>query len=186
MGLSESEKWSAVLDGDDKAWRQLVRRYQSLVYTVALRAGLSMAEASDCFQQTWLALFKNRHRLKDPSRLSAWLVTTSKREALRLVRRTHPSADSEDVPEQVDTAALQDEQLEQLERQTYFKTALDQMDSRCRKLLHLLFLGDEDLSYEQIAVRSGISFNSLGPIRRRCLEKLRKVLEDLGYPIVRN
>ncbi len=186
MTQSVFELWQRVLDGDSKAWAQLVKRYQSLIYAVATRSGLSQLDAADCFQQTWVLLYNNRHKLQDPARLSAWLVTTAKREALRLKHRAGPDPGEENENEQVDSGLLPDEELLQMEQQAQLESAIQQLESRCQKLVDAFFFADDEKSYEEIAKSLGIASNSLGPIRRRCLERLKRILEENGYVEVRN
>jgi len=185
MSRTDEQIWKDACKGDHAAWKELVDRYQSLVYTVALRNGLSMADASDCFQHTWLALWQSRKRLKEPERLSAWLVTTARRESIRMSRQSRRMVSDECLSAEPDRSATPDIEFEQLEQQSKLQTGLDQMGERCRKLLNLMFFAPEEHSYEQIAAKSGIAFNSLGPIRRRCLEQLKEILGKLGFSHVR-
>lgn len=182
---TDSELWQDILTGDDTAWNELVRRYQALVYAVVTRAGLSMADAADCFQQTWVLLFRHRHRLHDPSRLSAWLVTTAKREALRLRRRADRETDDPGEIDMISQDPLPDEAMEQLERQAQLEIGLKELDPRCRQVVEALFFAPEEKSYEEIARGFGLSVNSLGPVRRRCLERLKRILADHGFIDVR-
>src|SRR5436305_13408180 len=46
-------------DGDSAAWDALVRRYERLVFSVALRNGLSREDAADVAQTTFLALLRS-------------------------------------------------------------------------------------------------------------------------------
>jgi RNA polymerase sigma factor (sigma-70 family) len=186
MSSSDFELWQAVLEGDSRAWGALVRRYQALVYAVATRVGLSQVDAADCFQQTWLLLFNNRKKLADPSRLSAWLVTTAKREAIRLKFKLGADPGEVEDYDLVDQNPLPDEELIGLERQSQIETAIGQLDPRCRKLVEAFFFAEQESSYEQLAESLGIAPNSLGPIRRRCLERLKRILEENGYLEVRN
>lgn len=186
MVQSDLELWRDVVAGDSKAWKTIVTRYQSLVYAVATRAGLSQIDAADCFQQTWVLLYNNRKKMQDPSRLSAWLVTTAKREAIRIKRRLGADPGDDSTNEQVDAAPLPDEELLQLERQSQLEIAIARLELRCRKLVDAFFFADDDKSYEEIARSLGIASNSLGPIRRRCLERLKLILEESGYIEVRN
>ena len=73
-------------DGDPQAWNELVTRFARLVYAVALRCRLSHADAADVSQTVWLRLAENLGRIHDPERVGAWLVTTTKRECLALIR----------------------------------------------------------------------------------------------------
>lgn len=178
MKRADRDIWADVISGKTTAWNELIDKYQPLVYTVSSRAGLSMADAADCFQQTFVQLFQHRQKITDPSRLSAWLVTTAKRESIRLSRQTRGVRDATESPEEIDSAPLADEVLEKLESQARLEIGLKQLDSRCHLLLKALFFAPDELSYEQVAKSVGISFNSLGPIRGRCLQRLRKILES--------
>lgn len=183
MSNSDQQIWQEILDGDGRAWESLVRRYQTLVYAVASRAGLSLADVADCFQQTWVLLYQHRFSLKDPDRLSAWLVTTAKREAIRLKRQADRSAGDEHLIDQVSGYPAPDEELEQIETQARLEIALDQLDARCQKILNAFFFDNEDRSYNDIALSFGMAPNSIGPVRRRCLERLKQLLlkgESLG------
>ena len=185
MKRTDAEIWAEALSGKSTAWKELIDKYQSLVYAVATRAGLSMADAADCFQQTFVLLYQNRQKITDPTRISAWLVTTAKRESIRLGRQSRNVREPEPSMEQADDSPVADELLDQVERQALLEVALRQLDDRCQTLLKALFFAPEDLSYEQVAKSVGIAFNSLGPIRARCLQRLRKLLEENGYPDVR-
>jgi len=177
---TDRDLWRKTLAGDSAAWQLLVKRYQSLVYAVATRAGLSMADAADCFQQTWIALYENRHRIQDPTRLSAWLVTTAKREAMRLRRRVLPDTGDEAGIDHPDRSPLPDEELIQIERQAHLEMALAELDPRCRQVIELFFFAPEEQSYHEIAESLGMTTNSLGPVRRRCLERLKEILRKNG------
>ncbi|MBK7141428.1 MAG: sigma-70 family RNA polymerase sigma factor [bacterium] len=185
MKRSDRDIWADLMAGRSQAWNEIVDKYQPLVYAVATRAGLSMADAADCFQQTFVLLYQNRQKISDPSRISAWLVTTSKRESIRLSRQARAVRDSSVMAEQVDASPLADETLERLESQSRLEIGLGQLDDRCRALLRALFFSPEELSYEQVAKSVGIAFNSLGPIRGRCLNRLKKILEEQDLADVR-
>ncbi len=176
--------------GEQAAWNALVRRYQSLVYTVPRRAGLPEAAAADVFQTCFTRLFENLDRLDDGSRVRAWLVTTAKRESLRLLELAQRhvdmpgsaagddgDADTPDPMQQLaDPNLLPDELLDTLQQHHRLQQALQQLDARSRLLLELLFLQDETPSYAEIARRTGLAEGSIGPNRARCLARLRAIL----------
>lgn len=174
-----------MLAGSADAWGLLVKRYQALVYAVATRAGLDIVDVEDCFQQVWYLLYKNRKKITDPSRISAWLVTTAKRESIRLSRQSSATDSNIEDFEFSDTGALQDEELEKLESQSHLEIALNELEPRCREMLYAMFFAPENKSYDDIAGEIGIAVNSIGPIRRRCLERLKKIMEEKGYLDVR-
>jgi RNA polymerase sigma factor (sigma-70 family) len=56
------------------------------------------------------------------------------------------------------------------------------LSDRCRQLVWYLYFDPEEPSYEQIAERMEMALGSVGPIRKRCLEQLKKHLRGLeGY-----
>jgi RNA polymerase sigma factor (sigma-70 family) len=180
VGRSDSELWESIRAGDEVAWRQLVQRYKALVYSVCTYTGLSLNEAADVFQDTWLQLFRHLSSVQDPSRLSSWLITTTRREAVRVRKRNARFTGSvdADTPDQSD---LPDEHLEQLELQAHLEIALGEIDLPCRKILHEFFFASEEHSYDEIAKALGYSPNTLGAKRRRCLERLKGILAGIGY-----
>ena len=162
--------------GDQEAWAALVARYENLVYSVALNAGLAEDEADDVFQQVWLEVHRSLGRIHNPQGLPRWLIVSTRRLSYKLaVRNARKVSDvSHDM---VDPAALPDEQVERYERRRALEAALDRIDATCSRLLRLLFFHPEDASYRDISRRTGLAVGSIGPIRARCLERLRKILE---------
>ncbi|MFH1685904.1 MAG: sigma-70 family RNA polymerase sigma factor [bacterium] len=176
-----AEIWKRVIGGDSRAWGELVDRFEPLVFTVARRVGLEIGQAEDCAQNVWLSLYRNRKAIRDPERIPGWLTQTTRRRAIRMARqadriRTDPLSQS-----QASRDVLPDQELLRLEKQAIVEAAIDCLDPRCRKLVRALFFSDQDKSYRQIATELGIKPNSLGPIRSRCLDRLRRLLEAMDY-----
>lgn len=178
---SDSDLWAAILLGNQSAWKELVYRYKSLVYNTCTYLGLSQSEAGDAFQQTWVLLYQRRHQIKNPDRLSAWLVTTARREAIRLKSRMSPQSGDAEAADFADPSPDPEQELILLEQQARLETAISQMDKPCQAVVEEFFFAPEELSYEQVAQKLGYAPNTLGAKRRRCLEQLRIILEKLGY-----
>lgn len=184
--LSDGDLWQRCRGGEATAWSVLVRRFQRLVYTVPRRAGLGEAQAADVFQTTFTRLVEHADRITDPTRLQAWLVTTAKRESLRLVEASRrfvspaPGGDDEADPDPMaelpDPGQRPDELIDDLQQHHRLRLAVDRLDARSRQFVELLFLQDEPLPYSEIAARLGIAEGSIGPTRARCLAKLRTLL----------
>jgi len=167
----------AARDGDQNAWAQLVDRYARLVYAVALRCRLSHADAADVTQTVWLRLAENLTRINDPSRVGAWLVTTTKRECLALIkaRARYEPMDVSAVT-LVDDSAGPEEHLTRAESITEVAAAYALLTERCRELLRRLVIESE--SYQQISADLHMPIGSIGPTRIRCLSMLRRHLEE--------
>jgi len=172
--------------GERAAWETLVQRYQRLVYAVARRTRLDEESVADVFQTVFARLLEHLPRIRDASRLQAWLVTTAKRESLLHVRRAQRTVslsrddDGNDdaMHDVVDDGPLPEEALAELQQMHRLRLALDRLDARCRDLLLLLFRDEDDaVPYEEVARRMAMPIGSIGPTRSRCLEKLRGTLK---------
>jgi RNA polymerase sigma factor (sigma-70 family) len=186
-GRSDEALLLACRRGDEAAWAELVNRYQRLIYAIPLRAGLDEEQAADVFQGVFAILIERLDDIREPSRLNAWLVTTAKRETWRVTRRliaarstASTTVDPGAAEEMPDDAPLPGEVLARLEEQHAVRTAVDALDGRCQELLRLLFYDPDSPPYTDMAARLGIAVGSIGPIRARCLERLRRQLERAG------
>lgn len=176
--------------GDATAWETLVDRYQRLIYTIPRRAGLDDDLCGEVFQRTFTALWKQIDRIEQPGRVRSWLVTTARRETMQLARRQavmlpleleHDPQKENGNPEMVDPAVLPDAAIIQLEEQHTVRVVMSALDKRCLQLLTLLFYQPTPAAYEDIAKLLGISAGSIGPTRARCLQKLRRLLQDADF-----
>ena len=160
--------------GDAAAWHEIVRRYARLVWAVPRSHRLSPEDAADVCQATWLALAENLSRIRRPERLGAWLVTTTRRETLTVLRLRGREAPL-DVREAADDGPTPEERA--LARDAGLWRAYETLTDRCREILRLAAFAPE-LSFTQVAEAVGIPVNSLGATRGRCLAVLRRRLDS--------
>jgi len=164
--------------GERQAWDQLVERYSRLVWSVARSFGLDDATANDVSQTVWLRLVEHCDRIRDPERLAGWLATTTRREALRVLRGLRRQQPSEAVASTPDRTSPQPDELlldEELLRTVY--RAFSGLPDRCRQLLRLL-CADPRLDYATISEIIDRPVGSIGPTRARCLDHLRRLIDS--------
>jgi len=163
-------------DGDQRAWDGLVERYAPLVWSICHRYELMSADAEDVHQTVWLQLVGQLGQIRDPAALPGWLATTTRRECVRVLRAARgPHAaesgpDVETIPDQ--QAGLADEELLVAERYAALREALARLPPGCQRLIGKL-IEDPPLTYAQISASLGIPVGSIGPLRSRCLDRLR-------------
>ena len=170
--------------GDESSWQALVDRYQRLIYAIPRRAGLNEDQAGEVFQEVFVTLFEKMNDINEPDRLHAWLVTTARRKTWRLLSKERvqsTKAGDGDAGDEalavVDNAMLPDETLVRLEEQHRIRTALADLDPRCRQLLTMLYYQAEPPPYSDVATALGMPEGSIGPTRARCLKKLMKLVD---------
>jgi RNA polymerase sigma factor (sigma-70 family) len=162
--------------GDKRAWDALVERYSPLIWSICRRYRLSDADAEDTGQTVWLRAAGQLGAIRDPAALPGWLATVTRRECLRILR-TVPGPltawngpDAETIPDE--RAATAEQQLLTAERHAALRAAFSDLPPRCQQLVRLL-IQDPPVPYAEISARLGIPIGSIGPTRRRCLDKLR-------------
>jgi RNA polymerase sigma factor (sigma-70 family) len=175
---------AACLRGDQDAWEELVRSHAGLVYTVIRRCGPGEDEAADLFQAVWVAAWDGLASVQDERALAGWLATIAARTAARSRRRDSRgplvggaayeaaalrAPDAAPGPEQ---AALEREQGEAV------RAAIASLSERDRRLVHAFFYDPAAPSYAEIAARLGVSPETVGPLRTRCLRRLHAVLGE--------
>ena len=164
-------------NGDKQAWDTLVERYVPLIWSVCRRHRLGGADANDVGQIVWLRLVDQLDKIRDPAALPGWLATTTRRECGRVLRTArgpraafYPLA-AENMTDEQGVAAEQE--LLVAETHAALREAFRQLPPRCQQLITLL-TEDSPMPYAEISARLGIPVGSIGPTRRRCLDKLRR------------
>jgi RNA polymerase sigma factor (sigma-70 family) len=162
---------------DETAWRDLVDRFGYRMWAVARAFGLNSADAADAVQAAWLRLVESAHTIRDPERVGAWLVTTTRHEAARILRGRAGDAptglpDEIPAPDGDPVAVMLTE-----EHGRRLWAAVDTLPMPCRSLLRLIVAAPE-AGYAQLARRLDMPIGSIGPTRIRCLKRLRSLMED--------
>ena len=165
--------------GDRSAWEHLVDQYSRLIWAMTRDFKLPESDAADVVQVTWLRLLEHIDRIEHPDRIGSWLATTARHECLR-----HIAARSKVMLFHDDEVALAstvhqpevDERLLADERAEAVRDALSRLPWRWQKLLELL-MADPPTPYTDISSQLGLPIGSIGPTRRRCLERLRVLLQ---------
>jgi RNA polymerase sigma factor (sigma-70 family) len=165
----------AARKGDARAWNALYERFTPLVDAIGRQYRLSPADVDDVRQFVWLRLLENLAGLREVRALPGWLKTTTRNEALRLLkerRRTQPVDPSALVTLELrDPEEGLDRGLLQAERTRALVDGLAELSPEHRRLL-LLLHAEPRASYQEIGRTLGMPSGSIGPTRARCLRRL--------------
>lgn len=167
---------AAAIGGDEHAWKKLVDRFSRYVVVVTSSFRLSRQDAEDVSQAVWLSLAINLKSLREPEKLPGWLSTTAKRECMRLVNRGRRTValDADVISDLPDDESSPEDQAIRKELRQRVRLAFDRLGDTCRILLAML-VSEPPMSYEDVALAIGRSVNSVGPMRQRCLDELRRL-----------
>jgi RNA polymerase sigma factor (sigma-70 family) len=160
--------------GEGDAWRTLIDRCLPIIRAVGHRYRLPGSDIDDMTQIVCLKLFENLDDIRTPQALPGWIVTTARRECLRLVRRQSqlmlmPSVDELDGRE----THGNDADLLRAELAQALREGLAELTHTQRDLLLLLTDGQPH-SYREIGRLLAMPVGSIGPTRARGLARLRR------------
>jgi RNA polymerase sigma factor (sigma-70 family) len=160
--------------GDERAWRELVTRFEPMLRGVVRGFRLDPADAEDVIQTTWIRAFRNLDRLNEPAAIGAWLAVTARREALRTLQRgvREVLADEPRCPHEPDADTPESSVLER-ERQAAVRAAVRRLRGRQRLLLATM-IGRPGASYDELSETLDMPTGSIGPTRERALGILRR------------
>lgn len=183
---ARSEQWSdarlvaACIQRDSEAWGVLIDRYKNLIYSIPIRLGLHQ-DANDIFQAVCLDLLQELERIREPKALAKWLIQTSYHKCLAVQRRAERQVELEDDESPaMNHIAVPQDLLAELEREQAIRNAIAALPERCRRMVQMLFYEDPPRSYDEVARELNLAMGSIGFIRGRCLQRMRKELESIG------
>lgn len=171
------------LAGSEEAWTLLIEKYKSLIYSIPVKYALPPQEAADIFQTTCLELLARLGELREVRALPKWLIQVAHHQCWQSKNRAQRavSRDSADDPIEPDVPAVAETLLQQTEEEQILREAIAGLAPRCRRLVEILFYEEEPRPYAEIAAELGVAVGSIGFIRQKCIERLRRRLEEKGF-----
>ena len=170
------------LKGSDQAWSDLIDRYTNLIYSIPIKLGM-YEEAADIFQAVCLDLLGGLARLREPQALPKWLMQACYHRCLQYRRKAEKYLPlATEVHEGIESEQpVPAEMLAELEKEQMVRDAVAQLNPRCERMVRMLFFENPPRPYQDVARELGLATGSIGFIRGRCLSKLRKQLEKMGF-----
>lgn len=171
------------LAGKEQAWSQLIDKYKALIYSIPVKYGLPQQEAADVFQATCMELLTRLPELREPRALPKWLMQVAHHQCYRLKRgqqRTISRDSEESVPEP-ETPAVAESLVQQTQEEQMLREAVGKLTPQCRRLVELLFFENPPRPYTEVAAELELAVGSIGFTRQKCIERLRRNLDELGF-----
>ena len=121
--------------------------------------------------------------LREPRALPKWLMQVAHHESYRWKRQAQRvvSRDADhDLPEP-EIQPIAEDLVQQTQEEQILREAMATLSPQCRRLVDLLFYEVPAKPYTEVAKELGLAVGSIGFTRQRCIERLRRQLEDLGF-----
>jgi RNA polymerase sigma factor (sigma-70 family) len=182
--FSDSRLIQDCLNGNEAAWSALIGKYKNLIFSIPVRYGFSEEDSADIFQAVSMDLLAELSSLREPNALAGWLIQVTRNKCFhrkqaqqRQKLQEVDDLDSYASPEEPKDFALQVQQEQML------REALLALSPRCQRLVRMLFFEMPARPYQQVAKELDLASGSIGFIRKRCLDKLRQRLEQVGFEL---
>jgi RNA polymerase sigma factor (sigma-70 family) len=180
---SDSRLIRACLSGNEQAWAALIDKYKNLIYSIPVKYGASPEDAADIFQSVCFELFSELPRLRKTAAFRSWLMTVAAHQSFHWKRKVRRRAEDELTPLEEEKLGVDPspDLIEQVEQEQMLREAVARLPARCQEMIRLLFYQQPQVSYRDVAERLGLATGSIGFIRGRCLKRLQRALEELGF-----
>jgi RNA polymerase sigma-70 factor (ECF subfamily) len=170
------------LQGDHRAFAEIVREHQGMVFSIGWHFFADRALAEDLAQEVFLQLYQRRPAIQSAAHLVHWLRRTAVHRCIDHSRRKNFRRESslDEIPEIATGTALADSFLHKRLRQT-----LTQLPEKQRMVVVLRY--EEELGPGEIAELLNMRVNTVKSTLHRALEELRgkltRKLKEARYAI---
>ena len=178
-------------NGNDKAFDEILQRHQNYVYSYILFLVKEEEQADDIFQETFTrAIIAIRsHKYQTTGKFSAWLIRIAHNLIIDSTRETETGkliTQEKFSPNILNDIRLSegaiDSSIMEEQKANQIRKMLDYLPDVQREVIIMRFY--EDLSFKEIAEKTGVSINtSLGRMRY-ALINLRKLIQQHSIALV--
>ncbi len=188
--LGDSEVVQAFLDGDQRAFGELVRRYDNRLLNFVYRTVGDRERAEDLVQETFIRVYRHLHRFDQSKKFSTWIYTISSnlaknelrnrsRNPLVLFQTLMKNRQADERPlEWEDNTYRPDDLFRKRHLKSQVDAAVDQLPEHHRTVFILREM--EGKTYEEIA---DITKCNLGTVKSR-LNRARNNFAQLIAPVL--
>ncbi|MBM3237498.1 sigma-70 family RNA polymerase sigma factor [Candidatus Poribacteria bacterium] len=182
------------LGGNEHAFEQLVKRYQNMVYGIALRYVKDVQQAEDIAQEAFIEAYLHLGQLKTPEKFAPWIYGIVRNLANRWLQREKrefmslEEANLSEMEQQMKIVSISpstgpQNPAEVYEQKTFrasILNAISELPSKSREVLILFYI--DDFSYKDISNFLNISEaavqSRLQIARGRLQERMMKMVKD--------
>lgn len=182
-GRDDTRLVKQCLSGSEEAWSLLIEKYKALIYSIPVKYGLPPHEAAEVFQATCVELLMRLPDLRAPRALPKWLMQVAHHQCYRWKQQQHRlvSRDGDtDLPEPA-TPAIAESVVQQTQEEQLLREAMASLAAQCKRLVELLFFEIPPRPYAEVAAELGLALGSIGFTRQKCMDRLRRNLDELGF-----
>ena len=175
-GLGDNEIISRVLQGEQNAYAELVKRYQSYVFTLVLRMVKTREDAEEIAQDVFVKAYRSLADFRGESKFSTWLYTITNTTSITFLRKKKLEVHSLDNEKVFETADKKDSGfganlIEQKSRVNMVNEAIAMLGPDDAEIITLFYKAEQSL--EEISRILRLETNTVKVRLHRARARLR-------------
>lgn len=183
MDFEDNQLIKNFLDGDDRTFEKLLKKYLKPVYNFLRQFIFDLSVLDDLTQITFIKVWKNISRFDTSKNFKVWIFTIAKNTAYDYLKkkktipfRNFSDEEGNNKLEKIsEEQLLPDEMLEKEELARELEKKLKEIPDRYRIVLTMRY--KDDLSLMEIAQILGLPYNTVKSLHQRGLIRLRESFE---------
>lgn len=173
---SDAEIIQRIMDGDIEAYRELIQRYQHMIFVFIYKMVNNRTDAEDLTQEVFVKAYEKLSSYRGDSQFSTWLHTLARNKTIDFLRR-RKFHDSDDqlayIPSQVHDESPQESLLSK-ERRREIEEAFALLSDSYREVIVLRCT--HEYPFEKIAALLGVAESTARVRYLRARQELAKIL----------
>ena len=174
-GGDDHDLVQSILHGSERSFRQLVGRYQGIVYSVVLGIVGNRIEVEDIVQEVFIKIYTGLRTFRGESKLSTWIYRIARNESINALARLkgdyRPLDEAEPL---VSSLGNPEELLGGKQSRDLIRSLIARLEEHYRVVIELRYLGEK--SYAEIAEIMEIPVGTVKTYIHRAKTELKKML----------
>ena len=176
--VSDAELVSQALHGSDRAFGELVRRYQDLLYRHAARMTGRLDDAEDVVQSAFIKAHRNLRKCRNPDRAGAWLFRIGANACKDFLKSKRATVSLEKMSDLVSSEGNPEAEAARGRVRDEIESALHRLPVEQREAFLMKHV--EGWSYEEMSKALSVSIPALKMRVHRAREELQVLLQAHG------
>ena len=179
-GPLDNDLIKSVLQGNQRDYSELVKRYQNFVFTIVLRYTESREDAEEISQDVFVKAYRSLADFRGESKFSTWLYTITTTTCITFLRKKKLDVQSLDnerifaVADNIDSG-IRANQVEQKSKVNMVNQAIGLLSPDDAQIITLFYKGEQSL--EEIATIMGMETNTIKVRLHRARTRLKEKME---------
>lgn len=172
---TEKETIQMVLQGNRKAYADLVNQYKDLVYNICIKVLQNSMDAEEAAQDTFVKAFKSLGSFKFDAKFSTWLYRIAYNTAISKQRSTKRAVFGNQQTINEETTFSTDTENQADHRTEGLQQALFKLSSEAQSLISLHYTSEK--SVDEISKITGLSKSNVKIKLFRARNKLKELMQ---------